>query len=190
VFIKSCDFGQNTAKQLGYLEFMHGNCNGDLFLFVLYVLDVLDGHSSFRLYEPLTKQIKRSKPASCVVGLRFENLPSRVQVEEAVTSDRQWYSSEEGMTHLQLLFQYFQGEGITPEMSRDTTTQDMQFGLGNGYILDFPANFPRRMPVMFTPDGKTYEFKRESGGDVCRMVVDTVVDFFQQQSSRRGGSRY
>ena len=161
---------------------------------MLYILDVLEGHSSFRLYEPLTDKIKDSKvppkPASKTVRLNFDNLPSRVQVEEAVTSDRQWYSSEEGMTHLQLLFQYFQGAGITPDMSRDTVTQDIQFGLSGGYVLDFPANFPQKFPTFHAPDGKKFQMKRASGGDVCKVVVDSVVEFFAQQSSSRRGGRY
>ena len=160
----------------------------------LFREDVLEGHSSFRLYEPLTEKIKDSKvpakPASQTVRLNFDNLPSRVQVEEAVTSDRQWYSSDEGMTHLQLLFQYFQGAGITPEMSRDTVTQDIQFGLSGGYILDFPANFPRKMPTFLAPDGGRFQMERKSGSDVCRMVVQTVVDFLSQQSSRRRGGKH
>ena len=114
----------------------------------------------------------------------IENLPSRVQVEEAVTGDNQWYSSDEGMMHLQLLFQYFQEAGITPDMSRDTVTQDMQFGLSGGYILDFPANFPRKMPIFHAPDGRKSELKLKGNGDVCRMVVQKVVDFL------RGGGRY
>ena len=157
-----------------------------------YILDVLEGHSSFRLYEPLTKQIKDSvipaKTGGNSVRLRFDHLPSRVQVEEAVTSEEQWYSSDEGMVHLQRLFQYFQEAGITPEMSRDTATQDMQFGFTGGYSLDFPPNFPKKMPTLQAANGRFYEITRNSNHDVCATVVGTVVEILQNaQSSRRGG---
>ena len=185
----------NVSKNGNNLELLGGEYilkkNGPPESSPLFREDVLDGHSSFRLYEPLTKKIKDSKvpptPASKTVRFNFDNLPSRVQVEEAVTSDRQWYSSEGGMTHLQLLFQYFQGAGITPDMSRDTVTQDMQFGLSGGYVIDFPANFPQKMPTFHAPNGRKFLMKRASGGDVCKVVVDAVVDFFAQQSSSRGG---
>jgi hypothetical protein len=116
----------------------------------------------------------------------IEDLPSRVQVEEAVTSDEQWYSTDEGMKNLQLLFKYFEDVGIKPEMSRDTVTQDIQFGLSGGYILDFPANFPHKMPTFHAPNGGKYQIKRKSGEDACRKVVDAVVDFLRnaQQSSQ------
>jgi hypothetical protein len=161
------------------------------------ILDVLDGHSSFRLYGPLTEQIKESKvspkPTSNFVKLKFGYLQSRVQVEEAVTSGEQWYSSDDGMVYLQLLFQYFQEEGIAPDMSRDTGTQDMQFGFSGGYCLDFPANFPREMPTIRAPDGSRYELSRGSNRDedVCQTVVRTVVEFLQNppQPSSRGGRR-
>ena len=145
------------------------------------------------MYEPLTKQIKNfvisPKTDGNSVKLRFDHLPSRVQVEEAVTSEEQWYSSDEGMVHLQLLFQYFQKAGITPEMSRDTVTQDMQFGFTGGYSLDFPANFPKKMPKLQAPSGQLYTITRNSNhDDVCAAVVGTVVEFLQNgQSSRRGG---
>jgi hypothetical protein len=158
---------------------------------LVYILDVLDGHSSFRLYGSLTEKIKESKfspkPVSDV-KLKFGYLPSRVQVEEAVTSGEQWYSSDDGMVYLQLLFQYFQEAGIAPDMSRDTGTQDMQFGLRGGYCLDFPANFPREMPTIRAPDGSEYELNRRSNRDedVCRVVVNTVTNFLQNPQQRDG----
>ena len=165
--------------------------------FIVFIADVLPRHSSFRKFEVLTKEIGKdlvspihdSNAVQENTKSLIENLPSRVQVEEAVTSEEQWYSSDEGMVHLQLLFQYFQGAGITPEMSRDTITQDMQFGFSGGYYLDFPANFPKKMPTIHAPDGRKRQLKCSSGDDVCRMVVDSVVDIFRnlQQSSRRGG---
>ena len=129
----------------------------------------------------------------------LKGLPSRVQVEEAVTSDEQWYSTDDGMKMLQLLFQYFQEEGVAPEMSRDTNTQDMQFGLGDGYTLDFPANFPTKMPIMYMADGTRCTMRRQTEGDVCRAVVDAVTEFLRKQQSSRdsrrrgggsGGGRY
>jgi hypothetical protein len=161
------------------------------------ILDVLDGHSSFRLYAPLTEQIKDSKvspkPKDDSVKLQYDHLPSRVQVEEAVTSEEQWYSSDEGMVHLQLLFQYFQVAGITPEMSRDTNTQDMQFGFSGGYCLDFPANFPKRMPTIHAPDGNMYDVSLGSshGEDVCQALVNAVTKFLRnpRQPSNHGYGR-
>ena len=156
------------------------------------------------MYERLTKQIKDSKvspdpkhsnknhPDSETRWKFLDNLPSRVEVEEAKTREEQWYSTDEGMQLLQLLFQYFQEASITPDMSRDTITQDMQFGLGGGYSLDFPANFPKEMPEIHTPDrGKCVlkNVKVTPGEDVCAAVVRAVVDFIQKQQSsgRRGG---
>ena len=115
-----------------------------------------------------------------------------------MTTNEQWYSSDEGMVHLQLLFQYFQAAGITPEMSRDSITQNTQFGFSGGYYLDFPANFPKRMPTIHTPDGKMYEVNRGSSydEDVCQNLVNTVTKFLRnpRQSPNhgygRGGRRY
>ena len=169
------------------------------------VADVLPDHSSFRKFKALTTEIN-SKPKGDLVSPVHDdrpvrqntenliaNLHSRVRVEEAVTSDEQWYATGEGMERLQLLFQYFQGAGITPDMSRDTVTQDMQFGLSGGYCLDFPANFPRKMPTIRAADGSWYDLKHVSNHDedVCGTVVQKVVDFLRnpQQSSRRGGRR-
>ena len=165
------------------------------------VADVLPDHSSFRKFKALTTDINSGgdmvspvhdgHPVRQNAANLIENLPSRVQVEEAVTSDEQWYATGEGMELLQLLFQYFQGAGITPDMSRDTVTQDMQFGLSGGYCLDFPANFPKKMPTLRAADGSSREFKRRSNSDedVCKTVVQAVVDFLRNppQSSRYGG---
>ena len=116
-----------------------------------------------------------------------------LQVEEAVTSEKQWYLSYEGMDRLLLLFQYFQQAGFAIGMFRDTGTQDMQFGFSGGYCLDFPANFPREMPTIRAPDGLRYELSRGSNRDedVCGTVVPTVVEFLRNppQPSRRGGPR-
>ena len=166
--------------------------------FIVFIADVLSGHSSFRKFEVLTKEIGKdlvspihdSNAVQENTKSLIKNLPSRVQVEEAVTSEVQWYSSEEGMEHLQLLFQYFQSAGITPEMSRDTNTQDMQFGFSGGYCLDFPANFPKRMPTIHAPDGNMYEVSRGSshGEDVCQNLVNTVTKFLRnpRQPSNHG----
>ncbi|CAB3993023.1 Hypothetical predicted protein [Paramuricea clavata] len=167
----------------------------------LFREDVLPDHSSFRKFKALTTEINSKgdkvspvhdgRPVRQNAANLIENLPSRVQVEEAVTSDKQWYATGEGMEFLQLLFQYFQGADITPDMSRDTVTQDMQFGLSGGYCLDFPANFPKKMPTLRAADGSRHEFKRRSNSDedVCKTVVQAVVDFLRNppQSSRYGG---
>jgi hypothetical protein len=113
------------------------------------------------------------------------------QVEKAVTSEKHWYSSDDGILYLELLLQYFQGVGIAPDMSRDTGTQDMQFGLRGGYCLDFPANFPRVMPTIRAPDGSRYDLDHGSNRDedVCQTVVRTVVKFLRNPpllSGRRG----
>ena len=202
------EFGKSKYNVLMFVNMTNENqLSGEYFLkdnmeesSPLFKEDVLPGHSSFRKFAALTNEIKKhgflvSPVFDEKTDLRntmrlIENLPSRVQVEEAVTSERQWYSSEEGMMHLQLLFQYFQEAGITPDMSRDTVTQDMQFGLNGGYILDFPANFPKKMPTFHAPDGRKSELKLKGNGEVCRMVVQRIVDFLGQESSRRGGGRY
>jgi hypothetical protein len=114
-------------------------------------------------------------------------------VEKAPTSKKQWYSGDERMESLQLLFQYFQQAGIAPDVSKIALTQDIQFGLSGGYCLDVPPNFPSEMPTIRAPDGSEYELNRRSkrDKDVCGTVVRTVVDFLRNppQSSRRVGRR-
>jgi hypothetical protein len=67
---------------------------------------------------------------------------SQQQVEEAVTSEKQWYLSYEGMDRLLLLFQYFQQAGFAIGMFRDTGTQDMQFGFSGAWpLLRFSCQF-------------------------------------------------
>lgn len=162
------------------------------------VSDILPDHSSFRLFKALTNEINREgalvspirKEDSAVKQVTeslVKDLPSRVQVEEAVTSQTQWYATEDGMQKLQLLFQYFQRAGIPAEMSRDTATQDMQFGFSGGYSLNFPANFPREMPEIWAPSGQRFETKHQRE-DVCADVVQQVAEFLRP-SSRSGGRR-
>ena len=164
------------------------------------ISDILPGHSSFRIFKTLTDEINNRgalvspniyKDRAVKAGTEslIKDLPSRVQVEEAVTSETQWYATEDGMQQLQLLFQCFRGAGIEPEMSRDTVTQDLQFGFSGGYSLDFPSNFPKEMPTFQAADGRTYRMNRNFSRDkdVCEAVVESVVGFLQNaQSSRRG----
>ena len=156
-------------------------------------------HSSFRLFKALTNEInhegalvspirKEDSAVKQVTESLVKDLPSRVQVEEAVTSETQWYATEDGMEKLQLLFQYFRQVGITPEMSRDTATQDMQFGFSGGYSLNFPANFPREMPEIWAPSGQRFEIKRQYE-DVCADVVQQVAQFLKHPPSSRSGGR-
>ena len=76
-------------------------------------------------------------------------------------------------------------------MSRDTVTQDMQFGFSGGYSLDFPSNFPKEMPTLQAADGRTYRMTRNFSRDkdVCAAVVEPVVEFLQLHQSR-GRKRY
>ena len=107
---------------------------------------------------------------------------SRMQVGE------QWYSRKEGMQRLHLFKVYFEQAGYEVKMYKDIVTHDMHFGLNSGYCLDFPANFPTKMPIIRAPDGKTYGLKLgpTSVKDVCKFVVDSFQDLFRRQHPRSG----
>ena len=69
----------------------------------------------------------------------------------------------------------------------------MQFGLSGGYRLDFPSNFPKKMPTLRTPNGQSYVITRTShdgdDDDVCAAVVGTVAEFLRNLPPSRRGPR-
>lgn len=94
------------------------------------------------------------------------------------------------MVYLQLLLRHFWEADITPEMSRNKATRNMQFVFSGDNCLDFPANFPKKMPTFRAVGGQIYEIGRASNReDVCKLVVKTVVGCLRtlSRSSRRGG---
>ncbi|XP_046859667.1 uncharacterized protein LOC124453026 [Xenia sp. Carnegie-2017] len=163
----------------------------------LYKEDILDGHSSFRKYDDLTQKIGKNRDLVVPPGISEDQdvrpevnnliamLPSRTQTSEASIIPTQWYSTDQGMELLQKLMQCFNSQHITPEMSRDATTHNLQFNLNRDYALVFPPNFPKSLPVLHNSfDGKI-NFKRNEidKSDVCGSVVRAVVR--KIQSHRR-----
>lgn len=150
-----------------------------------YISDILEGHSSFRKHANLTKEIKNngSSFVSPIITNEtifsdtndlVDNLPSRFR-----TSHTQWYPTEEGEKLLQKLMQCFNSRNITPEISRDATTHDLQFNLNGEYALVFPPNFPDKLPDLFNKRGKNKALDRNEflgGEEVCEGVVRLVAE--------------
>ena len=103
---------------------------------------------------------------------------------KSAKNKEQWYSSEVGKLHLELLKLYFQLNGYEFETSIIGHTQEIEFTLKSGYCLSFPANFPKEMPLIRYPDGTWHDefhpnfyVEFEEGG--CKAVVHKVIEFLQ-----------
>ena len=163
------------------------------------LVDVLKGQSSFRLYEQLPQKIAKlgAKYPAIVpnvngklekVSRLVRNLPSRVEVRDPETKEEQWYSNETGVALLQSMVEALKSSSIEVDMSRDASTHNIQFNLSGGYCLDFPANFPKLMPLLFDSRGQKIHVKynyNEAAG-YCNMVASAV----RQKIQGGNGGRY
>ena len=136
--------------------------------------DELSEFDSSQTFEPI------------LVGVIKELVENKAKVDEDKSAEKEehWYSTTDGKLQLELLKVYFQLNGYMSDTSIDVYTQEIRLTLNGGYFLEFLANFPKEMPVIYSPDGfrhddippKLYVAFEEGG---CKAVVNEVIQFMQ-----------
>lgn len=90
------------------------------------------------------------------------------------SEEQQWYESDDGGALLAKLFNAFERNAVSVEMSRNAKTHDMTFELNVKLCLNFPREFPKEEPSLsWTSDRRVRHLG--SHDETCQRIVNGAM---------------
>lgn len=110
------------------------------------------------------------------------------QLQEAFTTERQWYSGDKGSSKLQKVLADFKKIAYQDhvEMSRDTTTQNISMSFiderhRKKWEVKFPSMFPNEGAILIeNPGSRSPRKLQQSYSDKANQAVKNMISYIQQ----------